>query len=133
MAKDRKKLGRPYGRNYSGVVRVRLEPEVELALRRARRITGLRTSEMVRLGVSVLLASTGALAIDRVRSEKSSDRMRMVMIDYLRTLAKAGRAITKQGSTERQPVADDDSHDDSTLAQTTDGRARPKLRRRRTP
>ena len=101
MAESKRRPGRPYGANYSSSIRVCFPPEVERALRRARRLTGVTISEMVRKGVMTALASTVGIAVDRIESKRASARTKLKMMDYLRSLARAEISLTDAELAER--------------------------------
>ena len=106
MEPTKPKLGRPYGAKYTPGIRVCLPPEVESALRGAKRLTGVTISEMIRLGVLAVLGSTEAIAVDRIESKKASAPTKLRMIDYLRGLAKARLAMLEPDKAELLREAD---------------------------
>ena len=95
MAGTKKKRGRPYGANYCRGIRVRFPPEVDSALRRARRLYGVSISEMVRAGVMFVLAGSVPDAVAVIEHPKTGDSRKLRLIEYLRACTKAYIAVNE--------------------------------------
>ena len=74
MTLPKKKRGRPYGQNFTRAIRVRFPPEVDFALRKARRLFGISIAEFVRAGVMQAFADTVPRAVAALDDPKTTDK-----------------------------------------------------------
>ena len=70
-----------------------MAPEVEVALRKAKRLFGISIAEFVRSGVVHAMAASVPKVVARIDDPKTSDSMKMKLAEYLRACAYSDIAI----------------------------------------
>ena len=93
MTAAKRKPGRPYGQKYCKAIRVRFPPEVDAALRKVRQIFGISLAQQVRAGVVRSLADKILQAVAVAKDPSASNRKKLTMIMFLRTVAEADLAL----------------------------------------
>ena len=93
MARGKRKTARSYGNHLTKDLRVRLAPETDGALRKAKQLFSIPISEFVRAGVEDVLARSVPMVVARIDDPKTSDSMKMKLAEYLRACAYSDIAI----------------------------------------
>jgi hypothetical protein len=92
----KRKTNRPYGERMTRSFRVRCPPELGSALRAMRRLLGISISDAVRAGMVHALAWDAIpRAVAMIEDPSTTGAMRIKLVEFLRTCAKADLALNR--------------------------------------
>ena len=91
--KNERRPGRPYGAHYVRAIRVRFPPEVDSALRRLRRLSGVSVSQLVRMGMMRMFCDKVREAVAAIDDPATSERIQLEWIEFLRVCSEADLAL----------------------------------------
>ena len=92
VKKSAQKVRRPYGEKLTRAVRVRLPVELDSALRQVRRLFGVSVAHQIRTGIESSLGDMVPKAVAMVRDENTSTSMKLKLMKFLYSVAKANLA-----------------------------------------
>ncbi len=89
MARERPIVPRPYGECYTKSVRVRLTPELDAAIREARQLFHISSSQLIRWGIMHSMGQFVSNAISVIHDPATTDEFKIRVMAFVRTIQEA--------------------------------------------